>query len=79
MDVVMSLITDNLNYWIGAKDVEGNNQHVWMGGQILPDNCSLWQQSYPLHGPEDCVYLYEAVLYDNPCTQTKCFVCMANP
>ena len=74
----MSLITDSLNYWIGAKDVEGNNQHVWMGGQILPDNSNLWNQYFPLHGSLDCVYLYGAALFDNACTQTLCFVCMAD-
>ena len=57
---------------VGAKDVGGNDVHVFVGsGTILDDNSPLWDTSEPMHGSKDCVTAYG---WDDPAT-LKSYVC----
>ena len=68
------------DYWIWARDVAGNDTHVWKGnGEVLPDNSALWAPGQPNHGSYDCVELYEVngKLYDLLCSATRYYICEA--
>ena len=72
-------MTDDRYYWIGARDVEGIDTHVWIRtNQVLPNTSPMWVHGYPHHGSDDCVKLNKngAVAWqtDYDCTSINLYV-----
>ncbi len=67
--------------WVGARDVNGDNNMYWVGSGVhLPDSSSYWNHNEPKHGGvKDCVYIWKnnQKLYTYGCNtdwETK-FIC----
>ena len=37
------------DYWIGAKDVTGDNTWNWIDGEIVPGGTPYWAHGFPHH------------------------------
>ena len=80
INAVIPLLGNDGNYWIGARDIDNNNRHVWIdNGNHLGNDSSLWGGGDPSHGNADCVRLRkgDAKLYDWTCGVGWQFICEA--
>ena len=66
--------------WIGARDFDDNNKHIWHDGSELV--YKKWAQGEPTHSyggwHEDCVMMFKNKNYDwndGVCGQKYHFIC----